>query len=70
MNSKNLVERLAIMVPDDIITQEHLPKPYNPKAGAASLPSADALFSIQDLKIAKLIFEKQFIQHKTGRERQ
>ena len=61
---KNLVERLAIMVPDDIITQEHLPKPYNPKAGAASLPSADALFSIQDLKIAKLIFEKQFIQHK------
>jgi two-component system nitrogen regulation response regulator NtrX len=61
---KNLVERLDIMMVEDTITSEHLPKPYNPKAGPQSLPETEALFAIPELKQAKQVFEKQFIRHK------
>lgn len=63
---KNLIERLVIMVPDDTITADHLPRPYNPKTSSASALSLEPLFDIQQLKSAKLAFEKQFIQHKLG----
>ena len=60
---KNLAERLVIMVPEEIITPDHLPAPYNP-AAVDALPSADTLFEIDKLKTAKQVFEKQFIQFK------
>lgn len=63
---KNLIERLVIMVPDDTITADHLPRPYNPKTSSASALSLEPLFDIEQLKSAKLAFEKQFIQHKLG----
>ncbi|MEJ2041389.1 MAG: helix-turn-helix domain-containing protein, partial [Desulfosarcinaceae bacterium] len=61
---KNLVERLVIMVAEDTILAEHLPKPYNPQASPQGHPGAEALYAIQELKQAKQVFEKQFIQHK------
>jgi two-component system nitrogen regulation response regulator NtrX len=61
---KNLVERLVIMVPDDEIGPEHLPKPYNPKTGISDFYYAEPLFEIENLKVAKQVFEKQFIQYK------
>jgi len=61
---KNLIERLVIMVPDDSISAEHLPSPYNPKAKSVGALSLEPLFHMGQLKIAKLAFEKQFIQHK------
>lgn len=61
---KNLIERLVIMVPDDDIGAEHLPKPYNPETGVSGYYNAEPLFQIESLKIAKQVFEKQFIHHK------
>ena len=61
---KNLIERLVIMVPDECIGVEHLPRPYNPKTRTAGTYSLEPLFKIEHLKSAKLAFEKQFIQHK------
>jgi len=61
---KNLIERLVIMVPDETITADHLPRPYNPKTPAAGGLSLEPLLHMAQLKTAKLSFEKQFIQHK------
>jgi two-component system nitrogen regulation response regulator NtrX len=61
---KNLIERLVIMVPDDEISAEHLPKPYNPKTGVSGYYNAEPLFEIESLKIAKQVFEKQYIHYK------
>jgi two-component system, NtrC family, nitrogen regulation response regulator NtrX len=61
---KNLIERLVIMVPEDTILADHLPRPYNPKKGSADASSLEPLFHMDKLKKAKLVFEKQFIQHK------
>jgi two-component system nitrogen regulation response regulator NtrX len=61
---KNLVERLVIMVPQDIILADHLPRPYNPQKANSDLSALEPLFHMKKLKKAKLIFEKQFIQHK------
>ncbi len=61
---KNLIERLVIMVPEDTITADHLPRPYNPKPKSAGALSLEPLFHMEQLKSARLAFEKQFIQHK------
>ncbi|MGD8833933.1 MAG: sigma-54 dependent transcriptional regulator [Desulfobacteraceae bacterium] len=61
---KNLIERLVIMVPDDTISANHLPRPYNPKRDSTATLSLEPLFEMGNLKTAKLLFEKQFIQHK------
>jgi two-component system, NtrC family, nitrogen regulation response regulator NtrX len=61
---KNLAERLVIMVPEESITPDHLPAPYNPQAPADCLQPPDALFEIDKLKAAKQAFEKKFIQFK------
>lgn len=61
---KNLIERLAIMVPDPVITPEHLPKPYNPRTAVTVAQPADALFNLAQLKDARQLFEKQFIERK------
>lgn len=61
---KNLIERLVIMVGDDVISEDHLPKPYNPKTGSADLYTLEPLYGVDNLKTAKHLFEKQFIHHK------
>ncbi len=61
---KNLIERLVIMVREDLIEVEHLPKPYNPKTRLTDCAAAESLFEMQRLKGAKLAFEKRFIQQK------
>jgi two-component system nitrogen regulation response regulator NtrX len=61
---KNLVERLVIMVNESDIKPEHLPRPYNPKLGVSGDSSTEPLFGIDQLKTAKQLFEKQFIQRK------
>lgn len=61
---KNLIERLVIMVTDNEITADHLPKQYNPQSKLNASFNTDPLFEMQHLKSAKLSFEKQFIQQK------
>ncbi|MCJ8500947.1 sigma-54-dependent transcriptional regulator [Desulfatitalea alkaliphila] len=61
---KNLIERLAIMVSDTVITADHLPKPYNPKTAVAGTQAVDTFFNHQELKAAKEHFEHHFIQRK------
>ena len=61
---KNLIERMVIMVNEEVIDIDHLPRPYNPKTRMAGTYSLEPLFKIEQLKSAKLAFEKQFIQHK------
>lgn len=61
---KNLVERLAIMVTEEVITAEQLPKPYNPSTTENGSPSDESLFEVPKLKVAKQLFEKQFIDRK------
>lgn len=63
---KNLIERLVIMVPEETITADHLPRPYNPKTSLVNALSLEPLLDIKQLKSARLAFEKQFIQHKLG----
>ena len=61
---KNLVERLAIMVEDEAIDGKHIPDAYNRSTGI--LPkSADSKFlEFDNLKEAKLAFEKEYIHRK------
>jgi two-component system nitrogen regulation response regulator NtrX len=61
---KNLVERLAIIVPQEIIQVEHLPKPYIPVSAPSSPGPIDAMFRTSHLKAARQQFEKQYIEHK------
>ena len=61
---KNLVERLLIIVDGDTIDARDIPDSYNldvcREQGLAELP----FFQIDDLKKAKLAFEKEFINRK------
>jgi len=61
---KNLVERLAIMVEDEAIDAKDIPDAYN--QGSAVLPELpDSKFlEFEDLKEAKLAFEKEYIKRK------
>jgi two-component system nitrogen regulation response regulator NtrX len=59
---KNLIERLAIMVPEDVIEASGIPAPYNPGAPKGMAPSEAHFLSIKNLKAAKKAFEKEFIQ--------
>lgn len=61
---KNLVERLIIMVTEDVITADHLPKPYNPGTTTNGLADIKKILGIEQLKEAKQIFERKYIQHK------
>ncbi len=61
---KNLIERLTIMTDSDLIEINHIPTPYNPNHSPKTKNIETQLFSYEDLKTAKLAFEKAFIQHK------
>ena len=60
---KNLVERLMIMIPEDIIEPRHIPPPYNSQKSRDD-KEIDQLFKITSLKEAKNRFEKLFIENK------
>jgi len=61
---KNLLERLTIMVENDLIDVSDLPSPYNPLTSDISDISDLQLLSIDSLKDAKKSFEKEFIHKK------
>jgi two-component system nitrogen regulation response regulator NtrX len=61
---KNLVERLAIMVGKEIIEVGDLPEPYNPAAGLEAVLGESELLAIDNLKEAKKVFEREYIQKK------
>jgi two-component system nitrogen regulation response regulator NtrX len=61
---KNLVERLAIMVGKEIIDVGDLPEPYNPAAGLEAVLGESELLAIDNLKEAKKVFEREYIQKK------
>lgn len=61
---KNLIERLVIMLPDEVITAEHLPGPYNPGSDADSERTMEMLLQVDQLRDARQMFEKHFIEHK------
>jgi len=61
---KNLMERLSIMVENQIIGKDDIPGPYNP--GTDTLPEADdprtRVFTMEKLGQAKTAFETAFIR--------
>jgi two-component system nitrogen regulation response regulator NtrX len=61
---KNLVERLAIMVESDTIDSKDIPVAYNVDACPDPDLAEARFFQLDDLKEAKLAFEKEFINFK------
>lgn len=61
---KNLVERLAIMVEKEMIDVGDLPEPYTPAVGLEAALSESELLAIDNLKEAKKVFEREYIQKK------
>jgi two-component system nitrogen regulation response regulator NtrX len=61
---KNLMERIAIMGGNEVITRDDLPAPYLLKSHIFKGSSENRLLSIQNLKEAKERFEKEFILRK------
>jgi two-component system nitrogen regulation response regulator NtrX len=61
---KNLVERLAIMVDADSIDIEDIPDAYNLDSGSFADLAESHFFQFDNLKEAKLAFEKEFIMRK------
>ncbi|MDX2501902.1 MAG: sigma-54 dependent transcriptional regulator [Deltaproteobacteria bacterium] len=61
---KNLVERLAIMVDTDAIDSKNIPDVYNIDACPDPELVGTRFFQVDDLKEAKLAFEKEFINLK------
>ncbi len=61
---KNLVERLAIMVEDEAIDGKDIPAAYNQGTGILPEFSASKFLEFENLKEAKLAFEKEYINRK------
>jgi len=61
---KNLMERIAIMEGNEVISGDDLPAPYNPKSNIFRGSMENRLLSIKNLKEAKINFEKEFILRK------
>ena len=61
---KNLIERLTIMVQKDTIETEDLPIAYRHQGSDQVGISEMDLFQIDDLKEARIAFEKEFIRRK------
>ncbi len=60
---KNLIERLMIMTPGDVIRKEDIPAPYNRNAQTVRV-ALEPGFALDSLKEAKGEFEKAFIEEK------
>ena len=61
---KNLVERLSIMIEKDAIEVEDIPASYKPEARSVTNPEELHFLQMADLKEAKKLFEKEYIQRK------
>jgi two-component system nitrogen regulation response regulator NtrX len=61
---KNLVERLAIMVEDEAIDGKDIPDAYNRYIGLTPDYSDSKFLEFGNLKVAKLAFEKEYINRK------
>jgi two-component system nitrogen regulation response regulator NtrX len=61
---KNLVERLAIMVEDEAIDEKDIPIAYKQDNGLTAYFSESPFLEFDNLKVAKLAFEKEFITRK------
>ncbi|MFH1934171.1 MAG: sigma-54 dependent transcriptional regulator [Pseudomonadota bacterium] len=59
---KNLVERLMIMTPDELIQAEDIPSPFNKSSGIKG--GFESAFMLASLKEAKVEFEKAFVEKK------
>ena len=67
---KNLVERLAIMVENNVIDVSDIPAPYNPDFTKEMEPVETKLFSINNLAEAKFAFEKEYLKRKNERHKE
>lgn len=61
---KNLIERLTIMVTNDMIQAADIPKPYCPDTLSKPESMENRLFVINHLEDAKKAFEKEYIRRK------
>jgi two-component system nitrogen regulation response regulator NtrX len=61
---KNLVERLAIMADSDVIDIGDLPEPYSRETILEGSLGESDLLAIDDLREAKKVFEREYIQKK------
>ncbi|MBF0224124.1 MAG: sigma-54-dependent Fis family transcriptional regulator [Desulfobacterales bacterium] len=61
---KNLIERLMIMVPKNVIEKNDIPAPYNPIALNITKEGEGEFFLFSRLKDARKAFEKEFITRK------
>ena len=59
---KNLVERLMIMTPDEVIQAKDIPSPFNKSSGIKG--GFESAFMLASLKEAKVEFEKAFVEKK------
>jgi two-component system nitrogen regulation response regulator NtrX len=59
---KNLVERLMIMTPDEVIQAKDIPSPFNKSSGIKG--GFESAFMLASLKEAKIEFEKAFVEKK------
>ena len=57
---KNLVERLMIMTPDEVIQAKDIPSPFNQSSGIKG--GFESAFMLASLKEAKIEFEKAFVE--------
>ena len=65
---KNLVERLVIMVKQDLIDIADMPQPYNPEFKPIQITGKDLSIYEDNLNQAKKLFETQFIKQKLSEE--
>jgi len=63
---KNLMERLSIMVNENLIDVSHLPHPYHSPSPADSLPDPGELFAIDNLEQARSAFEREYVRRKVA----
>ncbi len=63
---KNLMERLSIMVQEDLIEVTHLPHPYHYKDPDDAENSPGELFALDNLEQARTAFEKEYVRHKVA----
>lgn len=65
---KNLVERLVIMVKQDLIDIADMPQPYNPEFKPIQITGKNLSIYEDNLNQAKKLFETQFIKQKLSEE--
>lgn len=61
---KNLIERLTIMVENEVITEGDIPEPYNPRIESCKNTDEIKYLNINDFREAKKIFEQEYIMKK------